>query len=326
MARLRLFANLREAAGTGDTTVPGSTVAEVLKNASARFGDDFARGVSIARVWVNGDEADPHATLDDGDEVALIPPVSGGAMVVRSPILMEIGLVAAIAAALFLANSISLQWLAVTVVLGGGVWAFDITDVAARRGLAVSAGPVLGGVTAGAIATYRFGLPGAAAATVLAGLASMAWAVLSPPHRPVESIAASAVVAVTATFGVSSIILLRLVSEDAAASFLLVASVAVAVAWVASRVQFGGLDPLVVGMLGAIAAGAVAATVWADDMLPTLAASGAAAVAIVAGRNVGTLMRAGGFFLVGTVPGSLHYLDGVFTAGGAYWLVLYILS
>jgi molybdopterin converting factor small subunit len=33
-----------------------------------------------ARVWVNGDEpADGGATvLDDGDEVAVLPPVSGG--------------------------------------------------------------------------------------------------------------------------------------------------------------------------------------------------------------------------------------------------------
>ena len=55
MARLRLFANLREAAGTSDTTVPGATVAEVLANAADRFGSDFARAVPIARVWVNGD-------------------------------------------------------------------------------------------------------------------------------------------------------------------------------------------------------------------------------------------------------------------------------
>ncbi|NIR41055.1 MAG: hypothetical protein GWN79_25000, partial [Actinobacteria bacterium] len=45
----------------------------------------------------------------------------------------EVGLVVAIAAALLIANSISLQWFAVTIVLVGGVWAFDITDVASRR-------------------------------------------------------------------------------------------------------------------------------------------------------------------------------------------------
>ncbi|MDX1689379.1 MAG: MoaD/ThiS family protein [Acidimicrobiia bacterium] len=326
MPRLRLFANLREAAGTADTRVPGATVGEVLDNAVERFGDGFASGLSIARVWVNGDEAGADRTVTDDDEIALLPPVSGGATAVRNPVVMEVGLVAAIAAALLIANTISLQWTAVTIVLAGGVWAFDITDVAARRGLVVSAVPVLGGITGGALATYRFGLPGAAGAVVLAALGALAWAVLAPRHRPMESIAASVVVAVVGTFGVASVILLRLGSEDLTTAFLVVAAVAVAASWVTSRVEITGVDPVVVGMVAAIAAGAVAATVWTDDLWPTVAASGGAAIALVAGRNIGTLMRAGGFFLVGSVPGSLHYLDGVFAAGGIFWLVLYVLS
>ncbi|HSG79109.1 MAG TPA: MoaD/ThiS family protein [Acidimicrobiia bacterium] len=326
MARLRLFANLREAAGTADTTVPGATVAEVLANAADRFGTEFARAVPIAKVWVNGEEAAAEASVADGDEVALIPPVSGGATVVQSPVAMEVGLVAAIGAALFIANTLSIQWLAVTIVLAGGVWAFDISDVAARRGLVVSAAPVLAGVTGGALATYRFGVPGAAAATALAALAGMVWAVLVPRQRPIESIGASVALAVIGTFGVSSVILLRLASEDYTTSFLVVATAAVAVTWVSSRFEMASLDPVIVGMLAAVVAGGIAATIWSDDLWPTLAASGGAALALVAGRNVGTLMRAGGFFFVGSVPGSLHYLDGVFAAGGAFWLVLYVLA
>jgi molybdopterin converting factor small subunit len=36
--------------------------------------------LASARVWVNGDDpADgPHTQLHDGDEVAVLPPVSGG--------------------------------------------------------------------------------------------------------------------------------------------------------------------------------------------------------------------------------------------------------
>lgn len=327
MARLRLFANLREAAGTSDTTVPGATVAEVLANAADRFGSDFARAVPIARVWVNGEEADPEAVVADADEVALIPPVSGGATVVQSPMAFEVGLVVAIAAALLIANSISLQWFAVTIVLVGGVWAFDITDVASRRGMSISAAPVLAGITGAALATYRFGMPGAAGATAIAALAAMIWAVLVPRQRSMESIAGSAVLAVVGALGVSSVVLLRLASTDVTLSFLVVVTAAVALMGISSRFEMASMDPAVVGMLGAVIAGGVAATLWADDLWPTLAASGGAALALVAGRNIGALMRAEGFYLGGgSLPGSLHHLDGIFAAAGAFWLVLYVLG
>ena len=48
--------------------------------ARARYGADFTAVLVRARVWVNGDEpADGDETLlHDGDEVAVLPPVSGG--------------------------------------------------------------------------------------------------------------------------------------------------------------------------------------------------------------------------------------------------------
>jgi MoaD family protein len=80
--RLRLFARAREAAGTGeDVTDAGGTLGELLDAACARYGTDFAAVLEHSRVWVNGDAAsDGLATvLRDGDEVAVLPPVSGGA-------------------------------------------------------------------------------------------------------------------------------------------------------------------------------------------------------------------------------------------------------
>jgi molybdopterin converting factor small subunit len=55
-------------------------VAAVLTAATTRYGDDFAAVLETARVWVNGDEpADGPATqLHANDEVAVLPPVSGG--------------------------------------------------------------------------------------------------------------------------------------------------------------------------------------------------------------------------------------------------------
>jgi MoaD family protein len=79
MPTLRLFATIRVAAGTGRDTIPGATVGEVIAAASERYGRTFADLVPICRIWVNGEAADEDTPVVDGDEVALLPPVSGGA-------------------------------------------------------------------------------------------------------------------------------------------------------------------------------------------------------------------------------------------------------
>lgn len=78
MASLRLFASAREAAGTGRDIVPGSTVDEVLAEAVVRYGSDFAEVVANSRVWCNGEPATGETRVGDEDEVAVLPPVSGG--------------------------------------------------------------------------------------------------------------------------------------------------------------------------------------------------------------------------------------------------------
>src|SRR5919201_5474139 len=73
---VRLFAGLRERAGTGERELelPGrARVSDVWD--SLGLGDEPA-GLLYA---VNRDYAPADRTLEDGDEVALIPPVSGGA-------------------------------------------------------------------------------------------------------------------------------------------------------------------------------------------------------------------------------------------------------
>ncbi|MEY4391817.1 MAG: hypothetical protein RLZZ544_526 [Actinomycetota bacterium] len=75
---LRLFAAAREAAGTGSVTIEGDTVDRVLSNATSRFGDTFAAVLATSKVWVNGEEVPRGTTVGDNDEVAVLPPVSGG--------------------------------------------------------------------------------------------------------------------------------------------------------------------------------------------------------------------------------------------------------
>ena len=79
MATLRLFAAAREAAGTGQARVEGRTVGDVLARAEAQFGDGFTSVLQSCRIWVNGEPADPQTAVHDDDEVAVLPPVSGGA-------------------------------------------------------------------------------------------------------------------------------------------------------------------------------------------------------------------------------------------------------
>lgn len=78
MPVLRLFAAAREAAGTGRDEVEGATVGEVLAAACTRYGEPFAAVLATAKVWVNGEPVGPGTAVSAGDEVAVLPPVSGG--------------------------------------------------------------------------------------------------------------------------------------------------------------------------------------------------------------------------------------------------------
>jgi molybdopterin synthase sulfur carrier subunit len=75
---LRLFGPARTAAGLPAAEVAGATVGEVLAAATARFGPAFGEVADTAQVWVNGEAATPDETVDEKDEVAVVPPVSGG--------------------------------------------------------------------------------------------------------------------------------------------------------------------------------------------------------------------------------------------------------
>lgn len=78
VARLLLFGQARESAGTAHDEVEGATVAEVVGAACARYGERFSEVAAICKVWVNGEPVGPEDPVRDVDEVALLPPVSGG--------------------------------------------------------------------------------------------------------------------------------------------------------------------------------------------------------------------------------------------------------
>ena len=83
--RLRLFAAARQAAGLGsdEFDLPeGISLRDLLAAACDRYGPEFRDVLSGARVWVDGDEPPQGSdtTLAHGAEIAVLPPVSGGAV------------------------------------------------------------------------------------------------------------------------------------------------------------------------------------------------------------------------------------------------------
>jgi molybdopterin converting factor small subunit len=54
-------------------------VAEVLDAARDRYGEPFSDVLAACRIWVNGEPAEPSDLVSEADEVAVLPPVSGGA-------------------------------------------------------------------------------------------------------------------------------------------------------------------------------------------------------------------------------------------------------
>jgi MoaE-MoaD fusion protein len=91
---VRLFAGLRERAGTGEQQVElaeGATAADAWASLADRLGER-PDGLVLA---VNRRYAAEDTPLADGDEVALIPPVSGGSPVRLTPDPIDLTAVAA---------------------------------------------------------------------------------------------------------------------------------------------------------------------------------------------------------------------------------------
>ena len=77
---VRLFARLRDIAGASELArdlAPGATIGDLWRQLAGEFPElaPYERSISSA---VNADYARLDTPLADGDEVAFLPPVSGG--------------------------------------------------------------------------------------------------------------------------------------------------------------------------------------------------------------------------------------------------------
>ncbi|HYA45758.1 MAG TPA: MoaD/ThiS family protein [Acidimicrobiales bacterium] len=74
------FAAAREAAGTSRASLDcsGRSVAGLLEQLGAAYGPAMAQLLQCCSIWVNGSQVPSTTVLNPGDEVAVLPPVSGG--------------------------------------------------------------------------------------------------------------------------------------------------------------------------------------------------------------------------------------------------------
>ena len=76
--QVRLFAVLREIAGSGSVEADGATVEEVVQALCDRYGERFTAVVARSSVVLDGERVPLVTEVADATELAILPPVSGG--------------------------------------------------------------------------------------------------------------------------------------------------------------------------------------------------------------------------------------------------------
>ena len=331
MARLRLFAGLRQAAGTGEIELTGDSVGEILTEAAATYGPDFERGMANARVWVNGEPADDSTPVTPDDEVALLPPVSGGmTLAVEAPVMQMTVLPLLAWAALLAANLGSARWFAILVVGVAGAWAWDIFDEAASRGSGMARWPTLLSIVGAVGAAWTWGSEGLGVALAGGILLTLSWGIFDKSMRTIESIGGALLATVVSISGVGGLVLIRLGTSHAESritSLLLMLLVANVVLWVRlGSDEQGFLDPHTSAAIATLIAGVATGVIWDTSLVAMVIGAAAVASAFLAGRAFGSALRTGDLYLMQRLPGILVPLDSAALAATLYWVTLALVA
>ena len=322
MVTLRLFAGLRESAGTGSIEFDAATVGEALEAAVAKFGSEFAAGLEAAQVWVNGDQAHRETRVAAGDEIAAIPPVSGGATTLDRPTdLMWPVLTGVVWVTLLLANLTSPEALALAAVGTTIAWLWDVRDTVNGAGFGIQVVPAMIAATVGGAGAYRWGETGLGVAIALAVMVTLAWAVADATNRHVPRLAVTVLLSGMAALATGSMVILGLRSQAEVTAFLVLAAAAAVAEWFGRR--FGGvsIDPnlaiLIVVTLVGLAVGALAGSL---QLVVVALAAAITAGGFIAGRAVGSLLRNGDVLHTIRAPGVLTMMDPA-VIGVSVWFV-----
>lgn len=324
MAKLRLFANLREIAGTSRLDVSAATVGDVITAVNEKFGPDFARGVETSRIWVNGEEADTGDAVGEGDEVVILPPVSGGSQPATLASTDLAGLLPlAVAGLVALANLQSQPIWAAALVAVAAAWALDMNTTFGFRArvfapLAVVTAAVASTLAAHILGGLGYGLAGPISVAVVLG-----WGVAFPQYRTIGAFAPTMLVGLIAGLGSASLILARSTfSPDPQAIdvFLAATIVGVVLGSVVGRLPaLPFLDRFTTTAITTVLAAMGAAAIWDLDVVGYMLVGLGLAVALVAGQGLSSMLRTGSVLLTERPPGFLPSVDGVALAAAIYF-------
>lgn len=331
MAKLRLFANLREIAGESRVEIDSDTVGGILESATERFGPDFGRGAQTAKVWINGEQAELDSRVAPSDEVVLIPPVSGGSQPAQAIAPADLMGFVPIGLAVFavLANLQGQAIWAAFVVVVGAIWAVDLGTSFERRGRTFAPLPVMVSAAAGVLSGHTMGSSGYGLAIGVAVVVTLGWAVAFDDYRAVDVFSPTFLAALFAGLGGASMVLARSAfspDERAVDVFLVAVIAAVLLGAIAVRMQqLPFLDPFSITAVGAVLASTGAAWLWDLDIVGYLLVGLGVAVALVAGRGLSAMLRLGTVSLTDLPPGAVTSLDGVLLAAAIYYPLIRII-
>lgn len=326
MPRVRLFASLREAAQASEVMIEGRTVGEVLETASSRFGSQFAAGLATAKIWRNGEEVDARQPVSPDDEIALLPPVSGGSL----PWGKELGssglgtLIVVVALVLGnLSGDLGL-WTPILAAMVG-LWTIDLTAAAAERGYRLAVGALLAGEIGAMVVIHLLGPSGLLPALSMGVVFSLGAAVFVPRRRHLVSVGISAGIGTLACGALGSLMLARSVYEPGsrAVGFFLGTVVGTTIlVEVAGRFQNNRfLNRQNTVVIAVVVLSLLGAVLWDLSITGFLLIGFGLAAAYLAGDGFGALLRSGRLW-ASPLPGTLSNLDGPLCAAMAFFPLL----
>jgi molybdopterin converting factor small subunit len=324
MVQLRLFANLREIAGTSRLEVPAQTVGQAIDAVNEKFGADFRRGTESSRVWLNGEEADCDDVVTESDEVVILPPVSGGSQPATfAPADLAGFLPLAVAAVAVVADLQDQPIWSAALVAIVAVWAMDMDSAFSARTREFAPLAVITAAVGAILTAHILGPTGYGLAVAIPVAVVLGWAVAFPTYREIGTIAPTLLVGLIGALGSASLILSRssFTPDPRAVDVFLVATIAgVAVGSIVDRLPaLPFLDRFSTTAIGAVLAAMAGAAIWDLDVVGYLLIGLGIAVALVAGQGLSSMLRTGSIVLTERPPGLLASLDGVALAAAIYF-------
>jgi hypothetical protein len=281
-------------------------------------------------VWVNGEEAHPEQALAEGDEVVLLPPVSGGSQPAAiSSIDFLAFLPLGVALVAVLANMQSQAIWAATLVAIAAVWALDVGSTFEARGHLFAPLAVVASAAAGSLSAHILGGAGYGLTMALAVMICLGWAVAFKDYRKVDVFAPTLLGGLMTGLGAASLILARSTTtpDDRAVDIFLVAVIAgvLAGAVVARMPAMPFLDSYTTTAVVAVLASVAAAALWDSDIVGYLLVGLGVAVSLIAGTGLASMLRTGRVRLTERPPGVLPSLDGIVLAAALYYPLIRVI-